>query len=62
MQNKIIHILELVWLSLAIISFLAGLYNFYKLGLQESLMFFAITFIALMMYFYRRHLRRSQNP
>lgn len=62
MHNRLTYILEIVWMSLAIISFLAGLYNWYESGLQESLMFFVITFLAIMMYFYRRNLRKSQNP
>ena len=62
MHNRLTYILEIVWMSLAIISFPAGLYNWYESGLQESLMFFVITFLAIMMYFYRRNLRKSQKP
>ena len=62
MSNRFIHILELVWISLAVLSFLAGLYNWYHLGFEESLMFFVITLLSLIMYFYRRNLRRSRKP
>lgn len=62
MNNKLMHILEIVWMSLAIISFVAGLYNWYDQSLQDSFIFFIITLLAILMYLYRRNLRRSQEP
>ncbi len=61
MQKSIIHILELVWLSLTVLSFLAGIYNWYQAGFSESIMFFVIMFVSLLMYIYRRNLRKSRK-
>ncbi|MGF1586303.1 MAG: hypothetical protein ACFCUM_13340 [Bacteroidales bacterium] len=62
MNPKIIHLLELVWISLAILSFLAGIYNWYQTGFNDSMMFFVITILSFMMFLYRRNLRKSQKP
>ncbi len=61
MQRSIIHILELVWLSLAGLSLLAGIYNWHQAGFSESIMFFVIMFVSLLMYIYRRNLRKSRK-
>jgi hypothetical protein len=62
MNRNLIHVLELVWLSLALLSLLAGIYNWYRIGAGDSFMFFIMALLAGMMYFYRRHLRKSKNP
>jgi len=59
MNNRVTHILEVVWISLAVLGFLAGVYNWYMLGPGESAMFFVIAVLSVAMYFYRRNLRRS---
>ncbi len=59
MNKKIVYTLEIIWLVLAILSFLAGLFTWYSEGLSDSLMLFAIAVISLFMYFYRRRLRKS---
>ena len=59
MNKKLVYILEIVWLALAVLSFLAGLFIWYVEEFNESLMLFAITVISLFMYFYRRRLRKS---
>jgi energy-converting hydrogenase Eha subunit C len=61
MNRKTIHLLEIVWLTLGIISLLAGIYNWLDVGLTESMMFFIITLVSIMMYFHRRHIRRSSK-
>ncbi len=55
------NILELVWLSLAILSFLAAVYNWYQAGFSESVIFFIMTFISALMYLYRRNMRISRK-
>lgn len=62
MNRNVLHLLEIVWISLAVLSFLAGLYNWSRIGFRESLMFFVISLLSLMMYFFRRNLRKSQKP
>lgn len=61
MNRNLAHILEIVWLTLAILGFLAGIYSWYQPGNGDSLMFLVITLLALMMYFYRRNLRKSKK-
>jgi len=62
MNRKVLFTLEMVWLAIAVISIAAALYNWYELGFGESIMFFVITLLSLMMYFFRRNLRKSQKP
>lgn len=61
MNRNLAYILEIVWLTIAILGFLAGIYNWYQPGDGDSLMFLVITLLALMMYFYRRNLRKSKK-
>jgi len=61
MHYRMTRILEIVWITLAVLSLLAGFYNWYHLGLDESVMFFVITVLSLFMYIYRRNMRRSQK-
>ncbi len=61
MQKNIIHVLELVWLSLAVLSLLAGIYNWMQAGISESIMFFVIALMSVLMYLYRRNLRKSRK-
>ncbi|MFP4366136.1 MAG: hypothetical protein ACLFQA_03480 [Bacteroidales bacterium] len=61
MNRNLAHILEIVWLTLAILSLLAGIYNWYQPESGDSIMFFVITLLSLMMYFYRRNLRKSKK-
>jgi hypothetical protein len=60
MNKNLTHVLEIVWLSVAILSLLAGIYNWYSHGAGESLMFLVIMLLALMMYVFRRNLRKSK--
>jgi hypothetical protein len=57
MNRNILRMLELVWLAIALLSLLAGIYNWHMFGFGESSMFFIIALLAFMMYFYRKHLR-----
>jgi hypothetical protein len=53
--------LEVVWLVIAVLSLLAGIYNLTRTGPGDSTMFFIIALIAFMMYFYRKNLRRKNQ-
>jgi hypothetical protein len=57
MNRNILIMLEVVWLLIALLSLLAGIYNLIGADPGESTMFFIIALIAFMMYFYRKHLR-----
>jgi hypothetical protein len=53
--------LEIIWLTLGILSLLAGIYNRMVQGREENLIFLIMALLAFMMYFYRRNLRKSKN-
>ena len=61
MNSKATIFIEYLWLVIAVGSLSAGLHQWYNSSLENSLLFFAMVFIALLMYTFRRHLRRQQN-
>ncbi len=61
MNSRHFHVLEIVWLLLALLGLLAGIYNWFRSGPGESVMFFIIAALAFMMYFFRRNLRKSKK-
>lgn len=54
-------ILEYTWLGVAVLSLGAGVHKTYKTGFGESYLFFIIVFISILMYMFRRHMRKSQD-
>jgi hypothetical protein len=61
MNRREFHVLEIIWLVLALTGLFAGIYHWFRLGIQEALMFFIIAALATMMYFFRRNLRKSKK-
>jgi len=61
MKNKLIFALEIIWLTVSILSLLAGIYQSYRIGLNKSYLFFIIFFIAILMYLFRRQMRKSRK-
>lgn len=61
MNNNILKFLEITWLVIAFFALAAGVYNFVKLGINESYLLFGISAISLFMFFYRRNLRKSRE-
>ncbi len=59
MNKKFIIALEIIWLIIAILSLIAGLHKTYYQSFSESYLFFIITFIAILMYSFRRYKRKS---
>ena len=58
-RNKI---LETVWFVVAIVSVLAGIHKTYTDGsFRESYLFFIISLIAFLMFFFRRSMRKSEE-
>lgn len=58
MKKKFAHILEIVWLVLAIASVAAGTHKTINTSFKESYLFFIMTLICLMMYALRRGMRK----
>ena len=62
MNSKFTYILEIIWLVVAILSSVLGIYRIIKLGLDQSYMLFIITAVSLAMYALRRGMRKvNQN-
>jgi hypothetical protein len=56
------RILEIIWLIVAMLSIVAGIHKTYvDSGFRESYLFFIITFIAVLMYLFRRKLRKKER-
>lgn len=56
------RILETVWLIVAILSVIAGIHKTYvDGGFRESYLFFSISVIAFLMFFFRKNLRKNER-
>ncbi len=53
------RILEVVWLLLAAICLGFAIYATVTVGFNQSYMFFILALVAVLMYFIRRHRRRT---
>ncbi len=45
-----------IWMIVAILSLLAGIHKTWKIGLEESYLFFIFAFIAFIMYLIRKNM------
>jgi len=61
MKRKLSFYLEIMWLLVAISSFLFAVFRSYSVGFDESIMLFVISAIASLMYGSRRYLRKTQE-
>jgi len=59
MNKKFSFILEIVWLCIAMFSFIAGTKEAYFNGLSKSYPLYIIGFIALIVFFLRRYHRMN---
>jgi hypothetical protein len=56
------RILETVWLIVAILSIVAGIHKTYTDGgFRESYLFFIISLISFLMFFFRRRMRMNED-
>lgn len=53
--------LEILWLAISLVSLGMGIYRTWLLGISESYPFFIISVIAILMFTYRRYLRRLKK-
>ncbi|MDX9845440.1 MAG: hypothetical protein RBT74_00540 [Tenuifilaceae bacterium] len=53
------RILEVVWLILAVVCLGFAIYATVTVGIDQSYMFFVLALVAVLMYFIRRHRRRT---
>ena len=54
-------ILEYAWLAVAIFSVIAAVHKTYRQGFAESYPFYIITFISILMFFFRRYTRKNNT-
>jgi hypothetical protein len=56
-----LRFLEITWLFISFLAFVAAAYNWFSRGFSDSYILFAISAISLLMFFYRRNLRKSKE-
>ena len=61
MKSKFNFAIEIVWLTVAILSIIAGVHKTYQTNLNESYPFFIITAISTFIYLIRRYFRLSSK-
>jgi asparagine N-glycosylation enzyme membrane subunit Stt3 len=61
MSKSPVHFLEVVWIIVALACFILGVKTAIENRLNNSLMFFIFTAIAMTMYALRRHIRRNNS-
>ena len=61
MSKKPVHFLEILWVIVALACFVLGVKTALENRMNNSLMFFIFTAIALIMYALRRHLRKNNS-
>jgi hypothetical protein len=59
MNNKAVHILEIFWLIIAVLSLVAGIHQTFNEGISRSWLFMVIALISFGMYSLRRNLRKK---
>ncbi|HLU84276.1 MAG TPA: hypothetical protein VKZ45_02280 [Vicingaceae bacterium] len=60
-MNKVIRFLELMWLVIAIVSFVLGVYHILFTTKEDAFFFFLLTILAVFLYFIRRRQRRKMG-
>jgi len=61
MNKKKLRILELVWLTVAILSVITGIHSTANAGFSSGMLFFLIALVSFAMYFFRRNMRRKSK-
>lgn len=56
---RLLKILETIWLTLAIVFFVAGIYVFATKGWGQAYFMFIITLVSLLMFYIRRRQRKA---
>jgi hypothetical protein len=61
MKNKLSKSLEIVWLITAIICLFTAGHQTFAEGISKSYVFFIFSFVAFLMFFLRRQIRKSNK-
>ncbi|NQU81394.1 MAG: hypothetical protein HQ543_07725 [Bacteroidetes bacterium] len=61
MNKKKLRILELVWLTVAILCVISGIHSTGNSGLISGMLFFLMALVSFVMYFFRRNMRRKNK-
>lgn len=54
-------IMEYVWIAVAVLSLVTGIHKTIKYGFNESYLFFIFAAISILLFFYRRYLRKNMK-
>lgn len=61
-RKTINKVFKFTWLAAALLGFIAGVISTYRAGFtRDSVVFFIITFVAVLMFTYRRNLEKLQD-
>jgi uncharacterized membrane-anchored protein len=60
-KGKPIHMLEIIWVIIAVLCLILGIKKAIDNFMNQSLMFFFFTIIALIMFSIRRYLRKNNS-
>jgi len=61
MNSKAGIFIEYLWLTIAVIALIAGLHEWYKSNTENSSMFFIMVFISLLMFSFRKYMRKKPH-
>jgi len=61
MKNKLSKTLEIIWLITSILCFITAIHQTLVEGISKSYVFFIFSLLALLMYFLRRHLSKTNK-
>ena len=61
MNSKFAIFIEYLWIAIAGTALVIGIYEWYTRDINNASMFFAIVFISVLMYSFRRKMRIKRN-
>lgn len=61
MNNRPARILEIAWLVVAILGAATAIHSTLRAGVRSSIILYVITFVALLMYLFRRQYRQNRK-
>jgi len=62
MNNNRISAMEILWVSIAFLTLVAGIHRTFLLGFSVSYPFYIFSFIAIIMYYLRKYMRKNRKP
>jgi len=61
MKNKSPHVMEVLWIAIAVICLIPWAHQTYTQGIKESYPFLLFSLVAIFMYLLRRQMRKNNQ-